>query len=199
MNARHRRAGAHGAAAHRVVLEQCGATDDPNLPLYAVRTGEELIAAQLAQRRFATRLINAFAASALLLAAFGLHGIIAYGVRQRRHEIGVRIALGATAARMIGLVLGQAARLAAGGMAVGLAGAFMFAQLIGPCCSGSARAIRGRSPRRRPARGAVVGLATMAPPGGRRGSRRRSRSGRTECIRCSAVRCPLSGARGLDP
>ena len=75
-------------------------------------------------RRAASRrgLINAFAVMALLLAAFGLHGIIAYGVRQRTHEIGVRIALGATVSRILALILGQAARLTAVGIAVGLLG-----------------------------------------------------------------------------
>ena len=101
--------------ARYAVVEQAVQGADPNLPLYAVRTGEDLIAAQLAQRRFATRLINAFAVMALLLAAFGLHGIIAYGVRQRTQEIGVRIALGATAGRVVALVLGEAVRLTAGG------------------------------------------------------------------------------------
>jgi len=103
---------------------------DPNLPVYAVRTGEALLASQLAQRRFATNLINAFAAAALLLAALGLHGVIAYGVRQRTHEIGVRVALGATAPRIIALVLGQAARLTAFGVAIGLAAAIVVTRLI---------------------------------------------------------------------
>ena len=103
---------------------------DPNLPLYAVRTGEQLLEAQLAPRRFATSLINAFAAAALLLAAFGLHGVIAYGVRQRTHEIGVRVALGATAGRIMALVVGQAARLAAIGIAIGLAGALIVSRLM---------------------------------------------------------------------
>ena len=103
---------------------------DPNLPLYAVRTGEELLARQLAQRRFATYLIYAFALVALFLAAFGLHGVIAYGVRQRTHEIGVRIALGATASRVIALILGQAARVTAVGMAIGLVGALLASRLV---------------------------------------------------------------------
>ena len=103
---------------------------DPNLPVYAVRTGEELVSSQLAQRLFATRLINAFAAAALFLAAFGLHGVIAYGVRQRTHEIGIRVALGATALRIIALVLGQAARLTAIGIAIGIAGAFVTSTLM---------------------------------------------------------------------
>jgi putative ABC transport system permease protein len=93
-----------------------------------VRTGEDLIAAQLAERRFATRLINAFAVMALFLAAFGLHGVIAYSVRQRRHEIGVRVALGATAPRVVRLVLGEAVRLAAAGVLVGLGAAFVLSQ-----------------------------------------------------------------------
>jgi predicted permease len=120
----------HGAPPPATVVEQAVHAADSNLPLYAVRTGEDLIAAQLAQRRFATRLINAFALMALLLAAFGLHGIIAYGVRQRTHEIGVRIALGATTARVVALVLGQAARLTAAGIAVGLAGAFVLSRFL---------------------------------------------------------------------
>jgi predicted permease len=103
---------------------------DPNLPLYAIRTGEELVAAQLAQRRFATHLILAFAGAALFLAAFGLHGVIAYNVKQRTREIGVRVALGATAARVIALVLGQAVRLGIAGVVVGLAVAMVVSRLM---------------------------------------------------------------------
>jgi len=123
-------ASGHGAPPPAIVVQQAVQSVDPNLPLYAVRTGEQLVAVQLAQRRFATRLINAFAIMAVLLAAFGLHGIIAYGVRQRTHEIGVRIALGATVGRILALILGQGARLTLAGVAVGLAGALLLSQFL---------------------------------------------------------------------
>jgi predicted permease len=103
---------------------------DPNLPVYAVRSGRDLLSAQLAPRRFATRLINAFAAAALVLAAFGLHGMMTYGVRQRTHEIGVRIALGASTMGVVTLVLGHAGRLAVEGLVIGLAGALLLSRLI---------------------------------------------------------------------
>jgi predicted permease len=103
---------------------------DPGLPIYAVRTGDELVAAQLSQRLFATRLINVFAGAALFLAAFGLHGVIAYGVRQRTREIGIRVALGATAFRVVALVLRQAAQLTTLGILLGLAGAAALSRLI---------------------------------------------------------------------
>jgi putative ABC transport system permease protein len=114
-----------GAAVRRAVQDA-----DPNLPVYAVRTGDELLAAQLAQRRFATHLIDAFAIAALCLAALGLHGVIAYGIRQRTHEIGVRVALGATSWRVIALVLGQAGRLTIVGVLIGLAAALVTSRLM---------------------------------------------------------------------
>ena len=123
-------ASGHGAPPPAAVLQQAVQAVDPNLPIYAVRTGDQLIAAQLAQRRFAVRLINAFAIVAVLLAAFGLHGIISYGVRQRTHEIGVRVALGASRGRVLSLILGQSARLTAAGVGVGLAGALALSQFL---------------------------------------------------------------------
>ena len=103
---------------------------DPNLPPYAVRTGADLIATELAQRRFAASLINVFALTALFLAALGLHGVIAYGIRQRTHEIGVRIALGATARHVISLVMLQAARLTVLGLVIGVTAALAATRLL---------------------------------------------------------------------
>jgi putative ABC transport system permease protein len=123
-------ASGHGAPPSAAAVQHAVQSVDPNLPLYAVRTGDELVATQLAQRRFATRLINAFAVMALLLAAFGLHGIIAYAVRQRTHEIGVRIALGATVGRVLALILGESAKLTGIGLAVGLFGAFILSPFL---------------------------------------------------------------------
>jgi putative ABC transport system permease protein len=112
------------------VVQRAVQGTDPNLPLYAVRSGNDLLATELAQRRFAARLINVFAATALFLAVFGLHGVIAYSVRQRTHEIGVRVALGATAGRVMGLVAAQAARLTAAGVVIGLAAAVVLSRVM---------------------------------------------------------------------
>ena len=103
---------------------------DPNVPLYAMRSIEELAERGLAQRRFAARLIAAFAALAVLLAAFGLHSVIAYNVRLRTHEIGVRLALGATASHVLRMVLAEGLGLATIGVAVGLAGAIGVSRLL---------------------------------------------------------------------
>ena len=81
-------------------------------------------------RRFVTSLLTAFAASALLLAATGLYGIVAYGVVQRTREVGIRIALGATPRSIVALVLRDGARYAIGGAVLGLFGAFATTRLL---------------------------------------------------------------------
>jgi putative ABC transport system permease protein len=103
---------------------------DPELPIFDVTSGESLVAASLAQPRFYLMVIAAFATAALLLAAIGVYGIIAYTVRQRTREIGVRMALGASAAQIVRMVVGEGVVLAAVGSALGVAVALALAGQI---------------------------------------------------------------------
>ena len=96
---------------------------DPNVRVVRVRPFRELLAAPLARPRFNAFLIGAFGVTALLLAGIGLYAVMAAHVRQRHAEIGIRLALGATAADVRRLVLGEGLRLASVGALVGLAAA----------------------------------------------------------------------------
>lgn len=105
-------------------------TIDPGLPVYNVRSLEEVMARSLAQRRFSAELVGAFAVMALLLACVGIYGLLAYLVGQRSQEIGVRIALGAQRGNILKLILGQGGLLAGIGICVGLIMAAAAAPLI---------------------------------------------------------------------
>jgi putative ABC transport system permease protein len=103
---------------------------DPDLPIYDVRSMDERLAHSVATDRLRTLLLAAFGALALLLAAIGLYGVLAYSVAQRRPEIGIRMALGSTAAGIFRLVVGQGARLVALGLVLGLAGTVVVGRLV---------------------------------------------------------------------
>jgi predicted permease len=96
---------------------------DPDLPVSQVATARELARASLASQRFLGSLLGAFAGLALLLAGVGLNGVIAFTVRQRVREIGIRLALGARPGDVLGAVLGRGLRLTAVGLAIGAGGA----------------------------------------------------------------------------
>jgi putative ABC transport system permease protein len=95
---------------------------DPNVPLSRVNTVDEVIARSMAQARLYTLLLSAFAVAAVALAAVGLYGLIAFSVAQRSHEMGIRVALGASRPEILRLVLGEGVGLAAIGTAIGVAG-----------------------------------------------------------------------------
>ncbi|MES1211068.1 MAG: FtsX-like permease family protein, partial [Acidobacteriota bacterium] len=98
---------------------------DPDLPVYAVKTMEEVLATSSAQPKFYMLLLGGFALIALVLAAVGIYGVIGYTVRQRTQEIGIRMALGATRDRVQRMVVRQGMTLALLGAAAGLAGALV--------------------------------------------------------------------------
>ncbi len=95
-----------------------------------VRPLTRLISRTLAQSRFNTGLLGAFAAVAMLLAAIGIYGVIAYSVAQRTREIGIRMALGAQKHQMLAMILRQSLTMAAIGIGVGVLGAFAATRLL---------------------------------------------------------------------
>jgi ABC-type antimicrobial peptide transport system permease subunit len=104
-------------------------TMEPEAPV-EVRTLDEVVGSTIARPRAMSVLVGAFALVALALAAIGLYGVMAYSVRERTQEIGIRMALGATASSVLRLVLGDALRLVAIGVAAGLIAAGALTRLV---------------------------------------------------------------------
>jgi putative ABC transport system permease protein len=103
---------------------------DPEMPIVGPRWMTDLIDQSMAERRFNTYLLGAFALLALVLASVGLYGLIAYMVVQRSREIGVRLALGALPSDVVRLVLRQGTAIAAIGIALGLVGALALTRVV---------------------------------------------------------------------
>jgi putative ABC transport system permease protein len=102
----------------------------PTAVLSPVRTLEQQLSEQLSPRRFQTWLLSMFSAAALLLAGIGIFGVMHYSVTQRTHEIGIRMALGARSQDVLRQVLGQGARLALAGVALGAGGALALTRVM---------------------------------------------------------------------
>jgi putative ABC transport system permease protein len=103
---------------------------DPNVPIYDIRSLDDLLSESLGSRRFNMYLLGCFAAVALVLACVGLFGVLAYLVSQRTRDIGIRLALGAAPHNVVRLIVGQGMVLALGGAVLGVAGAFGSARLM---------------------------------------------------------------------
>jgi ABC-type antimicrobial peptide transport system permease subunit len=103
---------------------------DPGMPLFQVRTMNEIVSENASGQQFLAGLLGLFAGLAILLAGVGIYGVLSYLVSQRSREIGIRMSLGATRAGVLAMTLKQGMRLAIAGFALGLVGAFAAAKLL---------------------------------------------------------------------
>jgi putative ABC transport system permease protein len=111
-------------------LRAAVASVDKSLPVYALKAMTEHLHESLARRRFNLILLTVFSGVALALAAVGIYGVISYGVTQRTHEMGIRMALGARPRDVVQLVVRQAMVLALGGVGIGLLAAWALTRLM---------------------------------------------------------------------
>jgi predicted permease len=103
---------------------------DPSIPVFAVRTMDELVAKYLAQRKFALELLGVFAGVALVLASIGIYGVMAYTFSRRTNEIGIRMAMGAQQSDIFKIAVGEGAQIVAFGLFAGLAGSLALTQFL---------------------------------------------------------------------
>jgi ABC-type antimicrobial peptide transport system permease subunit len=104
---------------------------DPNLPLSSIAPMRERIESTVGRRRLTAAIVGAFGGTALLLSAIGIYGVVSYTVAQRTREIGVRMALGSGAGRVLRLFLREGLALASLGVLLGVAGALSLGRFVG--------------------------------------------------------------------
>jgi ABC-type antimicrobial peptide transport system permease subunit len=114
----------------RAAIEDELRRDTGGLPVTAIRSMNEVVAQSTAGAGFQMTLLTIFAGAALLLAAIGIYGLMAYSVQQRTHEIGIRLALGAEPGHVRKLLILQGLRLASIGVAIGVVAAFGLTRLL---------------------------------------------------------------------
>jgi ABC-type antimicrobial peptide transport system permease subunit len=103
---------------------------DPGQTIYHSATLQALVSASLGSRRFHLGLVGSFSLLALALSTLGVYGLVSYSTQQRTGEIGLRLALGAEARQIVGLVVGEGLRLALPGVAVGVLAAFALTRFL---------------------------------------------------------------------
>jgi ABC-type antimicrobial peptide transport system permease subunit len=103
---------------------------DPTVPVAELQPLDTLLMNSLGKPRLLAQLLSVFAVAGLLLGVVGVYGLVAYTVRQRERELGIRVALGAIPSRIVAMVVGQGALIATIGLAVGLPAAFLLAGVM---------------------------------------------------------------------
>jgi ABC-type antimicrobial peptide transport system permease subunit len=103
---------------------------NPNVPISEVRTMDAVVSNSIANRRSTMSLFVSFAATALILAAVGVYGMVSYSVSQRTYEIGIRMAIGASKGSILAMVLGQSLKIAVAGIAAGVLGAIALTRFL---------------------------------------------------------------------
>src|SRR6266850_2748661 len=111
-------------------IREAAAKADPSSVVYGARPLQEIVANSIATQRLAMILLSVFSALALVLSAIGIYGVISYLTGQRTHEIGIRVALGASRSDVLRMVLGEGMKITLIGVAIGLAAALLLTRVI---------------------------------------------------------------------